>query len=168
MVMSSMSRILTLVFFGSCFLVGFVTAGSSTGTNPGFGSLPTSFAWEGDKLLNGQDAGDMFDDSLSHILDSAEAAGMVMYSTGASANNTTAENRTLNNTPTANVSDDMLSGYASVGDIIKAQDWAALQRYTAGINAASEIPDSALSPGNQNYNWDKLFTEPQAVSCGGC
>lgn len=150
-------------------LTGFACAASSAGSNPGFASLPTSFEWEGDKVLNDADATSMFEESSSDILDELAGAGMVMSSTSGLGNNTTAVNRTVNNTtPLVPGTNDYLSGYASVGDIIKAQDWAALQRYTSGINATSEIPDSSLSQENRNNNWDALFKEPKVISCGPC
>lgn len=150
---------------------GLALAASSAGSNPGFGSLPTSFEWEGDKILNGGDATSLFDEPSSENLDNLAEAGMVMYSTSGLTNNTTAINRTVNNTTTAvSGANDPLSGYASVGDIIRAQDWAALQRYTASINATSEIPDSSLSLENRNNNWNKLIKDPEPViiSCGPC
>ena len=167
--MLSFNRIVILAVFLSS-LIGFVTAGSSVGSGPGLSSLPTSFEWEGDSVLNGEDAGGLFDDSQSNLLDDADAAGMAMYSTsGIVLNNSTTLNQSQQNiTVSGQKSDDLLSGYASVGDIIKAQDWVALQKYTSGINATSEIPDSTLSLENRNNNWNKLFTEPQVISCGGC
>lgn len=150
---------------------GLALAASSAGSNPGFGSLPTSFQWEGDKILNGGDATSLFDEPSSGNLDNLAEAGMVMYSTSGLTNNTTAINRTVNNTTTAvSGANDPLSGYASVGDIIRAQDWAALERYTASINATSEIPDSSLSLENRNNNWNKLIKDPEPViiSCGPC
>lgn len=167
--MLSLNRIIILAVFFYC-IIGFVNASSSVGSGPGLSSLPTSFEWEGDSVLNGDDAGSLFDDSQSNLLDDAETAGMVMYSTsGIGVNNSTALNQSQKNTTTSDPKqDDLLSGYASVGDIIKAQDWAALQRYTTGINATNEIPDSTLSLENRNNNWNKLFTEPQVISCGGC
>jgi len=150
---------------------GWALAASSAGSNPGFGSLPTSFEWEGDKILNGDDATSLFDEPSSGNLDNMAGAGMVMYSTSGLPNNTTAINRTVNNTTTS-VSGtlDPLSGYASVGDIIRAQDWKALQRYTASINATSEIPDSSLSLEKRNNNWNTLIKDPEPViiSCGPC
>jgi len=150
---------------------GLALAASSAGSNPGFGSLPTSFEWEGDKILNGGDATSLFDEPSSKNLDNLAEAGMVMYSTSGLTNNTTAINRTVNNTTMAvSGANDPLSGYASVGDIIRAQDWAALERYTASINATSEIPDSSLSLENRNNNWNKLIKDPEPViiSCGPC
>lgn len=165
------NRFIACAIITISLLTGFACAASSAGSNPGFASLPTSFEWEGDKVLNGEDATSMFDESSSDILDELEGAGMVMSSTSGLGNNTTAVNRTVNNTTSlVPGTDNHLSGYASVGDIIKAQDWAALQRYTSGINATSEIPDSSLSLGNRNNNWDKLFKDPEPVgiSCGPC
>jgi len=150
---------------------GLALAASSAGSNPGFGSLPTSFEWEGDKILNGGDATSLFDEPSSKNLDNLAEAGMVMYSTSGLTNNTTAINRTVNNTTMAvSGANDPLSGYASVGDIIRGQDWAALERYTASINATSEIPDSSLSLENRNNNWNKLIKDPEPViiSCGPC
>jgi len=161
--------IISVIFSG--VIIGFASAGSSVGSNPGYGSLPTSFEWEGDKLLNGEDAGSMFENTeskASKILDEAEAAGMVLYSTGASVNNSTSSNQTVTNQTNTTEINDILSGYASVGDIIKAKDWAALDRYTTGIQANKEIEDSSLSLENRNNNWEALFTEPQVVSCGPC
>ena len=171
--MHSGYRIIVPILFLLSIIVGFVSAGSSTGTNPGFTSLPTSFSWEGDSVLNGEDAGIFSNESSSSdsALDAAEAAGMVMFNTGVSVNNSTVPKNTTKSTSAVNKSSsDGLSGYSSVGDIIKAQDWAALQRYTSSINATSAIPDSQLTLSNSNRqaNWDALFKNPQVISCGGC
>lgn len=165
----SRNLILILLFFS--LTVGFVSAGSSVGSGPGLSSLPTSFSWEGDSVLNGDDAGDFFDfsSSTSSILDEAEAAGMVMYNTGVPESNVTnsGNNTTVNKTANVNVTDS-LSGYASVGDIIKDQDWDALQRYTSSVESTSEMPKSQLSQETRSNLWNTLFTEPQVISCGGC
>ncbi|WP_143709385.1 hypothetical protein [Methanospirillum hungatei] len=163
-------RFIACAIMGIFLLIGFVNAASSAGTNPGFGSLPTSFEWEGDKILNGEDPTSLFTETKNGILDELAGAGMVMNSTSGLGNNTTTANATVNKTSAVPGTNDPLSGYASVGDIIRAQDWAALQRYTSSINATSEIPDSSLSLGNRNSNWDKLFKDPEPVgiSCGPC
>lgn len=148
---------------------GFASASSSTGSRPGLSSLPTSFAWEGDSILNGDNAGDFFDYAPSTSLEGADSAGMVMYNTGVTVNNTTSTNITRNATPVKGANEtDLLSGYASVGEMVKAQDWEALQRYTAGIKATTQISDPLLSLETQKSNWDKLFTDPVVMSCGGC
>lgn len=155
--------------------IGFTSASSSVGSNPGLYTASSSSSWEGDSILNGEDAGSLFDSSssVSSILDEAEAAGMVMYNTGVPVNDTpmnTTTNKTANATPIKKGNTtDTLSGYDSVGDIIRAQDWEALQRYTSSIDATSDIPPSKLSTiETQNERWDALFTEPQVISCGGC
>ena len=191
--MVSCYRFITCVIIVLSLFSGLAYAASSTGSNPGFSSLPTSFEWEGDKVLNGEDVSTLFVEIKTGKPDGLTGAGMVLYSTGGTGNGTT---NATNVTDAANITDtpdstnttgtspadpavnnttspgsdpaDPLSGYASVGDIIKAQDWTALQRYTSGIKANSEIPDSLLSSGNQNNKWDSYFKDPQPVSCGPC
>ncbi|WP_146199756.1 hypothetical protein ACKUB1_17760 [Methanospirillum stamsii] len=154
--------------------IGFASAGSSVGSNPGLSSLPSSISWEGDSVLNGEDAGNYFDfpSESSSILDEAEAAGMVMYNTGVTVNNTTNSTSGESNVSSyQNVSanaTDLLSGYASVADIIKAQDFEALQNYTSGIESSSAFSKSQTSTDSRSDRWDELFTEPQVISCGGC
>lgn len=162
-------RFITCVMIATSFFSGFAYAASSTGSNPGFSFLPTTFEWEGDRILNNEDTSDLFDEIKNGIPDDFTRAGMVLNSTGEAVNNTTMVNHTVNNTtPSAPYSDDYLSGYASVGDIIKAHDWTALQRYTSGIQATTEMTDSSLFLENRNNNWDNHFKEPLLISCGPC
>ena len=74
-------RFIACAIMGIFLLIGFVNAASSAGTNPGFGSLPTSFEWEGDKILNGEDPTSLFTETKNGILDELAGAGMVMNST---------------------------------------------------------------------------------------
>jgi len=145
-------------------------AASSAGTNPGFSSLPTTFEWEGDKVLNGESTTSLFEESS---LGDTLSEGMVMYSTSGLSNDTMATNHfgnnTTNSTKIGSKPNNALSGYASVGDIIRAHDWAALERYTSSINATTEIADSSVSLENRNSNWNKLFQDPQPIiACGPC
>jgi hypothetical protein len=191
--MVSCYQFITCVVVVLSLFSGLAYAASSTGSKPGFSSLPTSFEWEGDRVLNGVDVSTLFDEIKTEMPDDLSGAGMVLYPAGGTGNGiTNATNVTdafnltdtpgstnitgtsiadsaVNNTTSPGADPgDPRSGYTSVGDIIRAQDWTALQRYTSGIKANSEIPDSLLSFGNQNNKWDSYFKDPQPVSCGPC
>ncbi|NLV28501.1 MAG: hypothetical protein GXY48_15340 [Methanomicrobiales archaeon] len=166
----SYQKILPVLLFFS-LLIGTVSAGSSVGSSPGLITHPTFFSWHGDDILNSDSDDDIFDESLILQSDSSKGAGMVMHNTGIAVNNTTMANQSiLSNQSQVNStqSNNLMSGYSSVGEMVKAQDWAALQRYTSGIKATEEIPDSLLSLENSNNNWEKYFKEPEVISCSPC
>lgn len=170
--MRSYYKLLICTLLCIAYTTSIVLAGSSTGTSPGFNTIPTTFEWEGDKRLNGESTGSFFSDDLSSDLTSG--AGMVMYSTGGLAtNNSTVMNGTSNQTAVNETEEeeDLLSGYDSLGDIIKASDWAALDKYTNGIKADSPIADSDfVINSDSNTRWDKKFKKPEnpTISCGPC
>jgi hypothetical protein len=61
-----------------------------------------------------------------------------------------------------------LSGYASLGDIIKANDWVALEKYTKSVDATTPIEGSE-TPSSEALRgmWDSYFSQPQtySISC---
>ena len=99
---------------------------------------------------------------------------MVMYNNGVpGVNSSLAINGTSNQTAINGTEEDgdLLSGYASLGDIIKASDWKALEKYTNGIEADTPITDSEfVVRGDSNTRWDKKFKKPEnpTISCGPC
>lgn len=157
-----------LVLLSSCVIL--VVSGSSSVGNGGGASIPTTFEWEGDKILNGEDAGDLTSGTSGESQDTKESAGMIMFNTmGTSNQSSSMMQNSANKTATkSSSSDGNLSGYASLGDIIRAGDWAALDTYQSSINATGDIPDSDFHLiGGRNYLWNK-YVQSQEVSCSGC
>jgi|GEM_PF-5231968 len=75
----------------------------------------------------------------------------------------TTNNSTLGNS-TSSYGDEF-SGYASLGDIIKAGDWVALEKYTNSINATTPITgsDTPSSQAQQDL-WDAYFKDPSVIT----
>lgn len=78
--------------------------------------------------------------------------------------NETAHNASVNHSSSP---DGDLSGYGSLSDIIKAQDWDALEKYTESINATTTISDTESdSDKAQQSFWDNYYASRQASTCG--